>query len=495
MTAASTPVIASGSYAGDSDTAITVSFTVDSSGSMCSTTCAVAIWFGAHVSAQYDWGLGNGAGAIPGSPYHVALDAIDGASVGQRDNQMQAGAVIPNGTIVIVKDAVPNDAQNFSFNLTNGGTVSQNFSLDDDADPTLPNSQLFSVPPGTWTASELNIPSGWALSNLTCVDPSNNTTVSLGTATATINLSSLETVTCTFTDSLQQGTLTVIKHVVNDNGGTATADAWSLAVKSGGNNVSGSPQPGSETGTSYTLMSGTYVVSESGGPSGYAFTGFSGDCDSSGNVTVVAGQTKTCTLTNNDIAPKLHLRKVVMNDNGGTATVADFTLTADGTGSNDLSGTSPVDSGAGLQADTWALSETSVAGYTASAWSCVGGTQNGSNITVGIGGEATCTVTNDDQAASITVYKTVVNDNGGTAQPDDFNLTLEGTPVSSGVTVNVAPGTYTAGETLAERVHVHRLQRRLRQQWRHHGCARRAQDVHADQQRHRAEAAPAQDRR
>ena len=73
--------------------------------------------------------------------------------------------------------------------------------------------------------------------------------------------------------------------------------------------MSGSPQPGSETGTSYTLTSGTYVVSESGGPSGYAFTGFSGDCDSSGNVTVVAGQTKTCTLTNNDIAPKLHLRQ------------------------------------------------------------------------------------------------------------------------------------------------------------------------------------------
>ena len=182
--------------------------------------------------------------------------------------------------------------------------------------------------------------------------------------------------------------------------------------------------------------------------SGYTFTGFSGDCDSNGDITVALGEHKTCTLTNNDIAPKLHLRKIVTNDNGGTATVADFTLTANGTGSNDLSGTSPVDSGAGLQADTWALSETSVAGYTASAWSCVGGTQNGSNITVGIGGEATCTITNDDQAASITVYKTVVNDNGGTAQPDDFDLTLEGTPVSSGVTVNVAPGTYTAGETL-----------------------------------------------
>ena len=37
-------------------------------------------------------------------------------------------------------------------------------------------------------------------------------------------------------------------------------------------------------------------------------------------------------LTLADIAPKLHLRKVVVNDNGGTQTVADFTLTANGAG-------------------------------------------------------------------------------------------------------------------------------------------------------------------
>ena len=50
------------------------------------------------------------------------------------------------------------------------------------------------------------------------------------------------------------------------------------------------------------------------------------------NITVGLGGEATCTITNDDIAPKLHLRKVVVNDNGGTATVADFTLTADGTG-------------------------------------------------------------------------------------------------------------------------------------------------------------------
>jgi len=42
----------------------------------------------------------------------------------------------------------------------------------------------------------------------------------------------------------------------------------------------------------------------------------------------------------------------VINNNGGAATVADFPLKADGTGTNDLSGTDPVDSDGTLKADT-----------------------------------------------------------------------------------------------------------------------------------------------
>src|SRR2546426_7912948 len=83
--------------------------------------------------------------------------------------------------------------------------------------------------------------------------------------------------------------------------------------------------------------------------------------------TVGIGGEATCTITNDDNPPVLHLRKVVTNDNGGTKTVADFTLTANGTGTNDLSGTSPVDSGSGLQAVTLALAEMSVDGYTGRA--------------------------------------------------------------------------------------------------------------------------------
>lgn len=230
ITAISAPTIVSGTYAGDSETVITVTYTVGpNNGSLCSTngnvtTCGVMFWFGAHVAMTAQWTAHDGttgASTISGSPYHVALDAVDGAAVGQRDNQMQSGAVPVNGTIVIIKDAVPDDAQDFSFNINNGSTFSQNFTLDDDAgaDNTYPNSMSFSLPAGTYTAAELNIPGGWQLTNLACQVTGSNgstTSVNLGDAQATINLvtsfSSSDTVTCTFTDSkIVNQNLTVTK--------------------------------------------------------------------------------------------------------------------------------------------------------------------------------------------------------------------------------------------------------------------------------------------
>ena len=245
LNSATVPVIVSGDYSGDSETVITVSYTVDpGTGAMCSskqgvTTCGVAIWFGAHVAMTAQWMAYNGTGGaatISGSPYHVALDAVDGAAVGQRDNQMQSGAVPVNGTIVIVKDAVPNDAQDFSFNITNGTTFSQNFTLDDDAgaDNIYPNSMSFSLPAGTYTASELNIPGGWTLTNLVCqVSGANGSTTSVNLAggQATINLqtsfSSSDTVTCTFTDTkIVNQNLTVTKTAVPSFGRTYTWDIY-----------------------------------------------------------------------------------------------------------------------------------------------------------------------------------------------------------------------------------------------------------------------------
>jgi hypothetical protein len=61
-----------------------------------------------------------------------------------------------------------------------------------------------------------------------------------------------------------------------------------------------------------TVDAGSYSVSETG-PSGYAAS-YSADCTGS----IAIGQSKTCTVTNNenDIQPKLVVKKVVVNNNG-----------------------------------------------------------------------------------------------------------------------------------------------------------------------------------
>jgi len=112
MTAATTPVIQSGTYTSDSETIITITFTVPASGGLnCNANgCDVVLWFGAHVASTALWTAANGtigAGGIPGSPYHVALELFDNASVGQRDNQMQSAAV-QNAAQIIVKKITVN---------------------------------------------------------------------------------------------------------------------------------------------------------------------------------------------------------------------------------------------------------------------------------------------------------------------------------------------------------------------------------------------------
>ena len=62
-----------------------------------------------------------------------------------------------------------------------------------------------------------------------------------------------------------------------------------------------------------TVDPGAYSVSESG-PSGYKAS-YSADCTAS----VAIGETKTCTVTNDDIAPKVTVVKHVINDDGGTS--------------------------------------------------------------------------------------------------------------------------------------------------------------------------------
>src|SRR4029079_5450390 len=91
----------------------------------------------------------------------------------------------------------------------------------------------------------------------------------------------------------------------------------------------GSPTPfaGSDSpGTTLSLKTGGYSVTESS-LAGYTQTSASADCTG----TLAAGDNKTCTITNTDVAPKLTVIKHVVNNSGGRATASAFTMTVSGT--------------------------------------------------------------------------------------------------------------------------------------------------------------------
>ncbi|HUR85905.1 MAG TPA: hypothetical protein VMY78_11210, partial [Solirubrobacteraceae bacterium] len=192
-----------------------------------------------------------------------------------------------------------------------------------------------------------------------------------------------------FGNRRQPATLKVVKHVVTDNGGTATAANWSLHVSSGATEVSGSPKSGAETGDVYTLADGgSYTVSETGGPSGYAAS-FSGDCDANGSVTLAAGTQKTCTITNDDIAPTITVVKHVVNKGGSTATAADFQMdvTATDAGDPHFSGT---EQGKTITLDAGRYSVDESGGPSTFAKEL----SEGCAGTIAVGAERTCTITN-----------------------------------------------------------------------------------------------------
>ena len=70
-------------------------------------------------------------------------------------------------SITIIKDAVPDNAQDFAYTTT-GGLVSSTFSLDDDSDPGTNNTRVFSriTTFDTYTITESAV-AGWALSSTT----------------------------------------------------------------------------------------------------------------------------------------------------------------------------------------------------------------------------------------------------------------------------------------------------------------------------------------
>ena len=320
------------------------------------------------------------------------------------------------------------------------------------------NNTLFAIATAT-TITETG-PAGWLVTSASCSDSNSGVTgnpAAFGSLTGQVvtipaaNVRAGSVITCSL-NNIQQPRLTLVKTVTNDNGGTAATGAFTLSA-TGPTNVSG--VSGAPAVTNAIVLAGTYTLSE------VAVTGYTASawvCTAGtltgSSLTLANGQNATCTINNNDVAPRLTLVKTLTNDNGGTATTASFTLSATGpTSISGASGSGTV-TNAAVNAGTYTLSETNVAGYAASAWSCTAGTLTGSSLVLTVGQTATCTINNNDIAPRLTLVKTVTNDNGGTATPTSVTLSASGPTNISGVSgapavtnAAVNAGTYALAET------------------------------------------------
>jgi hypothetical protein len=213
-------------------------------------------------------------------------------------------------TLTVVKDTVPDGPEDATFDPSAGINGGAEFVLDDDGpnvSPT-PNSMTFDVVPGVHTVKE-TATQGTDLTGIACVDPTNNSSVDLATATATFNVAPGEHVICTFTNT-RRGTITVVKDTVPDDPADFTFTP-SAGVGGGASFILDDDGPdGSNVANTrvFTVLPGTHTVTEAA-LAGWTLTSIA--CDDANSTGSVASRTATfrvapgedvhCTFTNKPV--------------------------------------------------------------------------------------------------------------------------------------------------------------------------------------------------
>jgi len=355
-----------------------------------------------------------------GESVKTGYELIEAACTGATDNGSQDGDIIYAvqvgsqdvvnctfynkplpGTLTVIKQ-VNNTyggtaaAADFTIEVTNGSPASFPGSVTGQP-VTIPADSSYSV-------SETAGPQGYAA---TYIGDCSGTMPKGGEKTCTVVNDQLD-------PHADDGIITVIKDVVNDNGGTAEASAFTLYVN----------DTIVTSGASTYFADGDYSVSEDSLP-GYAKTSIicrDGEevISRTGDFTLSAGQAITCTITNDDIQPKLTVVKQVV---GGQAQVSDFPLYV-ALGQNEpilvTSGQSN-----GFDAGSYVVSEINgQSNYTQSfSENCLQGA-----ISLAIGDDKTCTITNTynppQQLHSISGMK--YNDLNGNGTRDEGEAGLAG---------------------------------------------------------------------
>lgn len=188
-------------YGGGEERQVVITFTA--------TVANPVMAWGGHVAWQGDWGAGNSAGGISGSPYHMRLIDLDGSG-GNQDRSLSADAVIPSGGVLIIKKVETADnqdasAQSFSFTASRSFTP-LTFGLVDNnvIGPDRKQSDGITSfgPLNPLTVTEAVTP-GFDLLDISCTESKTaNSIYNLGQRKVDVVVDLNELVTCTFTNGL-----------------------------------------------------------------------------------------------------------------------------------------------------------------------------------------------------------------------------------------------------------------------------------------------------
>ena len=167
-----------------------------------------------------------------------------------------------DATVTIVKDAVPDDAQDFAYTTTGAGL--SGFSLDDDADATLSNTEVFTISGADFGSKSIteSAQAGWDLTALECSEGDEN----LETRTAALSVDPGDVITCTFTNT-KRASVTVTK---TEAGGPAVG-TWTFRLTGGPDNVdiTKDTQADGNPMSFGNLKPGEYTLCEVGMPAGW----------------------------------------------------------------------------------------------------------------------------------------------------------------------------------------------------------------------------------
>ena len=479
-----------------------------------------------------DWYLKNVTCDNQQEPNNLVLTAGDNVTCTFTNTQY--------GKLIFKKHANPASTQEFSFDVTGNGV--EDFILVDNSATEDPIKEFSNLLPGTYTISEKDV-NGWYQEGVSCTSNLNHNEVITG-----LKLDAGETITCTFTntkygsisgykykdangiidepntdisvvpnwtifidenkngvkdtgektvqttpegkykfDKLEPGTywitevitagwmnLTLKTQVITIGAGEDRENVNFINVKQGSITVNknvdkdgdgdiditGSTdwtwtlnnETGHATGSTVSSLNpGTYTIKEVN-QDNYHFESL--ECIGSDGINISnetatinlkSGEDVVCTYTNARNLGTLIVKKVVVNDNGGTLKPEDFNFTIDGGDSIQFEsdGENTFMKYAGLSYKI-AEVEANQRGYTTTYDNC--------DVEVKYGETATCTITNNDNEVSLQLVKEVVKNNGGTADPKDWTLSADGpTPLTGagGVTSGdeFEAGTYTLSES------------------------------------------------